>query len=148
MESTTMMSNCPPLLLRRKQRCRPASLLIADAHLLQSRIYLKQHRLDLAAQEAEACIDLRRKSLPMMHPAVAEALLGTLFLCAAALLALQAPKGSHALALCRLCGGPVCCRQVHTSQDTGEEGDGSLQADTGRGPPWRRCRFHTDDALL
>ena len=62
----------------RKQRCRPESLYIAEAHLLQSRVYVKQQRLDMAEQEAEACIDLRRKALTMQHPAVAEALFGTL----------------------------------------------------------------------
>ena len=68
---------CP----RRQQRCRPSSLQIAEAHLLQSRLFLKQQRLDAAAREAEACIDLRRQALTMQHPAVAEALVGRVVPC-------------------------------------------------------------------
>lgn len=68
----------PSQVRRRKQRCRPASLHIAEAHLLQSRVYLRQRKLVLAEEQAEACIELRRIALTMQHPAVAEALLGAL----------------------------------------------------------------------
>ena len=90
------------ILRRRKQRCRPGSLPIAEAHLLQSRVYLKQQRLDLARQDAEACVDLRRKALTTQHPAVAEALVGAQFgrCISATMSAVNAAAKTQGAALC------------------------------------------------
>ena len=101
----------------------------------------------MAEQEAEACIDLRRKALTMQHPLVAEALFGTPFELVAVLLSAVHAGTSMCILLHRLCGSPACCEQTRDGQGTIQESDQHLQADIGGRPSCHSCSFYTDDEL-